>query len=75
MIKIGKLPVSMISLFVKDGAYYFYCAYVPCISRHLDFLSAVLINTGIFLRGSKLSGMQRKQNLAIALGIQKEKWG
>ena len=32
----------------------------------------VLINTGIILRSSK---MQRKKNLASALGIQKENWG
>ena len=56
----------------KDGAYYCYCAYVLRISRHSDFLSTVLFNTGIFLRGLKLP---RKQNLASALGIQKEFWG
>ena len=39
---------------LKDGAYYFYCAYVLRISRYSDFLLAVLTNTGIFLRGSKL---------------------
>ena len=33
----------------------------------------VLTNTGIFLRGLKV--MRRKQNLASALGIQKENWG
>ena len=41
---------------VKDGAYYCYCAYVPRISRYWDFLSPMLTNTGIFLRGLKLSG-------------------
>ena len=41
---------------VKDGAHHCYCAYVPRISRSSDFLSAVLINTGIFLCGSKLFG-------------------
>ena len=41
---------------LKDGAYYCYCANVLRISRYLDFLSAVLINTGIFLRGLKLCG-------------------
>ena len=40
----------------KDGAYYCYCAYVLCISRYSDFLSPMLTNTGIFLRGLKLSG-------------------
>ena len=39
---------------IKDGAYYCYCAYVLRISRYSDFLLLVLINTGIFLRGSKL---------------------
>ena len=43
----------------KDGGYYCYCAYVVRISRYSDFLSAVLINTGIFLRGSKLCGESR----------------
>ena len=37
----------------KEGAYYCYCAHVLRISRYSDFLSAVLINTGIFLRGLK----------------------
>ena len=40
----------------KDGAYYCYCAYVLRISRYSDFLSVMLTNTGIFLRGLKLSG-------------------
>ena len=35
----------------KDGAYYCYCAYVLRISRYLDFLSPMLTNSGIFLRG------------------------
>ena len=43
----------------KDGAYYCYCAYVLRISRYSDFLWVVLINTGIFLRGLKLSGESR----------------
>ena len=42
--------------FLKDGAYYCYCAYVLRISRYSDFLSVILTNTGIFLRGLKLSG-------------------
>ena len=37
-------------------AYHCYCAYVMRISRYSDFLPAVLINTWIFLRGSKLFG-------------------
>ena len=44
---------------LKDGAYYCYCAYVLRISRYSDFLSPVLTNTGIFLRGLKLSGERR----------------
>ena len=40
----------------KDGAYYCYCALVLRISRYSDFLSPMLTNTGIFLRGLKLSG-------------------
>ena len=41
---------------LKDGAYYCYCAYVLRISRYSDFLPPMLTNTGIFLRGLKLSG-------------------
>ena len=44
---------------VKDGAYYCYCAYVLRISRYSDFLSPMLTNKGIFLRGLKLSGESR----------------
>ena len=43
----------------EDGAYYCYCAYVLRISRYSDFLSPMLTNTGIFLRGLKLSGGSR----------------
>ena len=35
----------------KDGAYYCYCPYLLRISRYSDFLSLMLTNTGIFLRG------------------------
>ena len=45
--------------FFKDGAYYCYCAYVLRISRYSDFLLPMLTNTGIFLRGLKLSGESR----------------
>ena len=44
---------------LKDGAYYCYGAYVLRISRFSDFLSVILTNTGIFLRGLKLSGESR----------------
>ena len=47
------------NLVIKDGAYYCYCAYVPHISRYSDFLSSMLTNTGIFLRGLKLSVERR----------------
>ena len=41
---------------LKDGAYYCYCAYVLRTSRYSGFLSVMLTNTEIFLRGLKLSG-------------------
>ena len=43
----------------KDGAYYRYCAYVLRIARYSGFLSVMLTNTVIFLRGLKLSGESR----------------
>ena len=46
-------------LLLKDGAYYCYCAYVLRIPRYSDFLSPMLANTRIFLRGLKLSGESR----------------
>ena len=54
-----ELSASVQVLSVKDGAYYCYCAYVLRISRYSDFLSPMLTNTGIFLRGLKLSGESR----------------
>ena len=50
---------SCLGVAVKDGVYYCYCAYVLRISRYSDFLSLMLTNTGIFLRGLKLSGESR----------------
>ena len=44
---------------LKDGTYYCYCAYVLRISRYSDFLWPMLTNTGVFLRGLKLSGESR----------------
>ena len=41
---------------VAIGSYYCYCAHVLRISRYSDFLSPMLTNTGILLRGLKLSG-------------------
>ena len=46
-------------LYVKDGAYYCYCAYVLLFSRYSDFLSVMLTNTGIFLSSLKPSGESR----------------
>ena len=45
--------------FVKDGAYYCYCAYILHISRYSHFLSPMLTNTEILLRGLKVSGESR----------------
>ena len=47
------------AIYLKDSAYYCYCAYVLRMSRYLSFLSVMLTNTGIFLRGLKLSGESR----------------
>ena len=44
---------------IKVGAYYCYCAYVLRIPRYSVFLSVMLTNTGIFLRGLKLPGKSR----------------
>ena len=46
--------MPLLERYFKDGAYYCYCAYVLLISRYSDFLSPMLTNTGIFLRGLKL---------------------
>ena len=56
-IKVGEIRFAF--AFLKDGAYYCYCAYVLRISRYSDFLSPMVTNTGIFLRGLKLSGESR----------------
>ena len=58
---------------IKDGAYYCYCAYVLRISRYSDFLSPMLTNTGIFLRGLKLSG--KKKDLSKYSWYPKRKLG
>ena len=54
MLKVNRGQVNL-----KDGAYYCYCAYVLRISRYSDFLSPMLTNTWIFLRGLRLSGESR----------------
>ena len=51
------LTIYLVSL--KDGTYYCHCAYALRISRYSDFLSPMFTNTGIFLRGLKLSGESR----------------
>ena len=54
--------------FLKDGAYYCYCAYVLRILRYSDFLWVVPANTGIFLRGLKLCRESRtKQVLLVSI--------
>ena len=45
--------------YVKDGAYFCYCAYVLRISRYSGFPLVMLTNTVIFLHGLKLSGKSR----------------
>ena len=54
-----RLLARMLYHWVKDGAYHCYCAYVLRISRCSSFLSVMLTNTVIFLRGLKLSGESR----------------
>ena len=49
----------------KDGAYFCFYAYVLCISRYSGFLWVVLTNTGIFLRGLKLCGESRTQQVLL----------
>ena len=43
----------IVKIALKDGAYYCYCAYVLRISINSGFLSVMLTNTVIFLRGLK----------------------
>ena len=50
---------------VKDCSYYCYCAYVLRISRYSGFLSVVLSNTKIFLRGLKLCRESRTQQVLL----------
>ena len=58
-VNLPQLLCIVVSMALKDGAYYCYCAYVLRISRYSDFLSPMLTNTGVFLRGLKLSGESR----------------
>ena len=57
--KSERFNLYFFSFFFKDGAYFYYYAYVLCISRYLGFLLVVPSNTGIFLRGFKLFGESR----------------
>ena len=52
-------PESVRLIYFKDGAYYCYCAYLLRISRYSSFLSVMLTDTEIFLRGLKLSVQSR----------------
>ena len=56
---VNSLDRPVIDTYIKDGAYYCYCAYVLRILRYSDFLSVMLTNKGISLRGLKLSGESR----------------
>ena len=58
--------------FIKDDAYYCYCAYILRISRYSGFLWVVPTNTGIFLRGLKLFGETRTQQVVL---VSKKKIG
>ena len=49
-------PKKLLCKFIKDGAYYCYCAYVLLISRYSGFLWVVPTNTGTILRSLKLYG-------------------
>ena len=57
---------------IKDGTYFCYCAYVLRISRYSSFLWVVRTNSGIFLRGLKLYGGSRTQQVLL---ISKKKIG
>ena len=61
-----------ISILLKDGAYYCYCAYVLRISRYSGFLWVVPTNTGIFLRALKLCGESRAKQVLL---VSKKKTG
>ena len=52
------IVMSALSVLLKDGAYYCYCAYVLRISRYSDLLSPMLTNTGIFF--ARFKTIQRK---------------
>ena len=55
---------------VKNSVCYCYCAYALRISRYSGFLSVLLTDTAIFLRGLKLSG-EDTYIFVSTLGIQK----
>ena len=51
--------IGYMNMSLKDGAYFFYCAYVLRILRYSGFLRVVPTNAGIFLRSLKLCGESR----------------
>ena len=57
--------LEVLSQVFKDGAYFCYCAYVLRIWRYSGFLWLVPSNTGIFLRGLKLSAESRTQQVLL----------
>ena len=59
-------------MLLKDGAYYYFCAYVLRISRYSGFLWVVPTNTGMFLRGLKLYREKRNQQMLL---VSRKKWG
>ena len=56
----------------KDGAYFFYGAYVLCTSRYSGFLWVVPTNIGIFLPCLKLRGESRTWEMLL---VSKKKIG
>ena len=70
-LRMGSATLSQTVLMAfKLGAYFCYYAYVLRISRYSGFLRVVPTNTGLYF--ARFKTMRRKQNLAIALSIQKE---
>ena len=51
--------------YIKDGAYYCYCAYILRIARYSGFLWVEPINIAIFLRGLKLYGESRTYQMPL----------
>ena len=51
--------------YIKNGAYFCYCAYLLRMWRYSGFLWVVPINNGIFLRGLKLCKESRTQQMLL----------